>query len=74
MMVISGVPCDNNATTDVSTSDGKIDFVTRKSYRFKTILDDCVKLTSVNNLPIIATAQEAVMNVDSGAAVTFSKV
>ena len=74
MMVISGVPCDNNSTTDVSTSDGKIDFVTRKSYRFKTILDDCVKLTAANNLPIISAAQESVMNVDSGAAVTFSKV
>ena len=74
MMVISGVPCDNNATTDVSTSDGKIDFVTRKSYRFKTILDDCVRLTAANNLSIIPAAQESVMNVESGAAVTFSKV
>ena len=74
MMVISGVPCDNNATTDVSTSDRKIDYVTRKSYHFKTILDDCSHLTSVNNLPVICAAQEAVMNVDTGAATTYSKV
>ena len=64
MLVISGVPCDNNTTTDVSTSDGKIDFVTRKSYCFKTILDDCVRLTAVNNLSVIPAAQESVMNVD----------
>ena len=74
MMVISGVSCDNNATTDVSISDIKIDYVTRKSYRFKTILDDCLRLTSINNLPVISAAQEAVMNVDTGAATTFSKV
>ena len=73
MMVISGVPCDNNSTTTVSTSDGKIDFVSRKSYRFKTILDDCVRLTAANNLSVIPAAQEYVMNVESGAA-TFSKV
>ena len=74
MLVISGVPCDNNVTTDVSTSDGKINYVTRKSYRFKTILDDCLRLTSVNKCPAISAAQEAVMNVDTGTATTYSKV
>ena len=73
MMVISGVPCDNNATTDVSTSDRKIDYVTRKSYHFKTILDDCLRLTSVKKLPVISAAQEAVMRVDADAAITYSK-
>ena len=73
MMVIVGTPCDDNAST-VSTGDARIDYVTRKSYRFKTVLDDCVKMNTVNNLAVIAAASENVMNVDAGAAVTFSKV
>ena len=72
-MVVVGTPCDDNAST-VSTGDVKIDYVARKSYHFKTILDDCLKMNSVNNLPVFAAASENVMIVDTGAAVTFSKV
>ena len=74
MMVKCCVPSDNNATTNVSTSHRKIEYVTRNSYHFKTILDDFLHLTSVNNLPVICAAQEAVMNVDTGAATTYSKL
>ena len=37
MMVKYGIPCGNNSTV-VTTCDGKIDWVTRKSYRYKSIL------------------------------------
>ena len=73
MMVISGVPCDNNAGT-VSTNDGIIDWVTRKSYRFKTIATTSNVLNVANNLTTLTAANENTMNVESGGAVTFSKV
>ena len=73
MLVISGCPVDNQSTT-ISTSDAKIDFVTRKSYRFKCVLDFSQKLTAVNNLTTLTVANENTMNVETGGAVTFSKV
>ena len=73
MMVIYGTPCDNNAST-VSTCDSKISWVTRKSYRFKSILASSNKLDSVNNLPVLTRATENQMNVDAGTAITNSYV
>ena len=73
MMVISGSPCDNNSTT-VSTADAKIDYVSKKVYRFKNIVDDSIKLTAANNITAITAATENVMNVDTGAATTFGSV
>ena len=58
IMVIQGCPVDNNAAI-VSTSHCKVDYVSRKVYRFKTILYDCSKNT---------------MNVDTGAGITESNV
>ena len=72
MMVISGVPCDNNAGT-VTTNDARIDWVTRKSYRFKTVATASNILNSANNLTTLTVGSENTMNVDTGAAVTFSK-
>ena len=73
MMVISGVPCDNNAGT-VSTNDARIDWVTRKSYRFKTIATASNVLNVANNLTQLTAGTENTMNVESGVAVTYSKV
>ena len=73
MMVISGCPCDNNSTT-VSTADAKIDYVSKKVYRFKNIVDDSIKLTATNNITAITAATENIMNVDTGAATTFGSV
>ena len=73
MMVIFGVPVDNNAMT-CSTSNAKIDFVTRKSYRFKAIAPASTNLNSANNLAVMFAATENTMNVDTGAAVTYSAV
>ena len=58
----------------VSTSDAKIDFVARKSYRFKSILDFSQKLAAVNNLTTLTAANENTMNVENGVAVTYIKV
>ena len=73
MMVISGVPVDNNATT-CSTSNAKIDFVTRKLYRFKAIAPTSTNLNSVNNLAVLTAATENTMNVDTGTSITYSAV
>ena len=73
MMVISGVPCDNNTGT-VSTNDARIDYVARKSYRFKTIVTASNVLNVANNLTQLTPGTENTMNVESGVAVTYSKV
>ena len=73
MIVISGVPCDNNAGT-VSANDGRIDWVTRKSYRFKTIATASNVENVTNNLTALTAENENTMSVDTGAAVTFRKV
>ena len=73
MMVISGVPCDNNAGT-VSTSSGRIDYVTRKSYRFKTIATASNVLNIANNLTTLASTAQNTMNVDTDATQTYGAV
>ena len=73
MMVIYGTPCDNNIST-VSTCDSKISWVTRKSYRFKSILASSNKLDVANNLAVLTRATENQMNVDSATAITNSYV
>ena len=73
MMVISGVPCDNNAGT-VSTNDARIDWVTRKSYRFKTIATASNVLNVANNLTQLTAVNQNEMNVESGGAVTFTHI
>ena len=73
MMVISGVPCDNNAGT-ASTSSGQIDYVTRKSYRFKTIATASNVLNVANNLTTLTAVNQNVMNVDTDATQTYGAV
>ena len=73
MMVISGVPCDNNAGT-VSTSSGRIDYVTRKSYRFKTIATASNVLNAVNNLTTLSATAQNTMNVDTDATTTYGAI
>ena len=73
MMVIYGTPCDNNAST-VSTCDSKISWVTRKLYRFKSVLASSNKLDVANNLAVLTRATENQMNVDSATAITNSYV
>ena len=73
MMVIYSTPCDNNAST-VLTCDSKISWVTRKSYRFKSILASSNKLDVANNLAVLTRATENQMNVDAGTAITNSFV
>ena len=72
MMVISGCPCDN--ATTVSTSDAKIDYISKKVYRFKSIVDDSSKMTVTNNITALTAATENIMNVDTGSATTFGSV
>ena len=55
MMVISGTPVDNTAGT-VSTSDARIDYFLRKSYRFLSMLAFSNVLTTANNLPVLTQA------------------
>ena len=45
----------------------------KKTYCFKTVLKECVKLSTADNLPVIAVTSENVMNVNTGPAVTYSK-
>ena len=67
-----GTPCDNNLTS-VPTTDAKVDWVMRKSYRFKNTLSFSNVLSCDNNLPVLTQATENQINVESGAAVKFSK-
>ena len=73
MMVISGVPRDDNAGK-VSTTNGRIDYVTRKSYRFKTVATASNVLNSTNNLITLTAANQNTMNVDTDATQTYGAV
>ena len=74
MMVVSGTPVDNNASTGyvVSTADAKVDYVTRKSYTYKNNLDFLNKLTATNNLTTLTQANEHTMSVDQAVDITNS--
>ena len=72
MMAVVGAPVDKGGTV-ISTCDAKIDFFTRKSYWFKSLLDFSNKLTPANNLTVLTPVTENQMNVDTSAAVIFIK-
>ena len=73
MLVISGFPV-NNATAPVLKNECKIDYVSRKVYCFKTMLDDYNKMISKNNITALAQAYQNFMNVNSGIAASESTV
>ena len=73
IMVIQGIPVNNGAQF-VSTSDCRVDFITRKVHRFKTLLDNCAKMTATNNLAVLTQATENTMNVDTATAITNASI
>jgi hypothetical protein len=76
ILIIYGCPIDNNVTTGyvISTSNAKIDFVTRKSYMYKNNLDFSSKLASANNLTQLTQANEHTMSVDQAVEITNTTV